>query len=98
MEKEAGNSFGESGDETGLRPGTVLARGSSKVAGKDDMPNLEVLEPCPLPLRETGIDAVKQKPKTLYENGMVKGLVRKAGEKEAILDETALVQPKAQSG
>ena len=98
MEKEAGNSFGESGDETGLRPGTVLARGSSKVAGKDDVPNLEVLEPCPLPLRETGIDAVKQKPKTLHENGMVKGLVRKAGEKEAILDESALVQPKAQSG
>ena len=98
MEKGAGNSFGESGDETVLRSGPILARGSSKVAGKDDVPNLEVLEPCPLPLRETGADAVKQKPKTLHENGMVKGLVRKLGEKEAILDETALDQPKAQSG
>ena len=29
---------------------------------------------------------------------MVKGLVRKLGEKEAILDEIALDQPKAQSG
>ena len=98
MEKGAGNSFGESGDETMLRSGPVLARGSSKVADKDDVPNLEVLEPCPLPLRETRVDAVKQKPKTLHKNRMVKGLVRKLGEKEAILDETALDQPRAQSG
>ena len=98
MEKEADNSFCESGDEIGRRPGSILARGSSKVVGTDDVPNLEVLEPCPLPLRETGIDAVKQKQKSLHENGMVKGLVKKAGEKEAILDETALVQPNAQSG
>ena len=62
MEKGAGNSFGESGDETMLRSGPILARGSSKVAGKDDVPNLEVLERSPLPLRETGADTVKQKP------------------------------------
>ena len=47
MEKEAGNSFGESGDEIGRRPGPIVARGSSKVAGTDDVLNLEVLEPCP---------------------------------------------------
>ena len=98
MEKEAGNSFCESGDEIGRRLGPILARGSSKVAGTDDVLNLEVLVPCPLPLRETGIDAVIQKQKSLHENGVVKGLVKKAGDKEAILDETALVQPNAQSG
>ena len=98
MERGAGNSYAEFGDETVLRSGPFLARGSSKVADKDHVPNLAVLESCPLPLRETGDDAVKQKPKTLHENGMVKGLVRKLGEKEAILDETTLDQPKAQSG
>ena len=96
MEKGVGNRHGESGDETEQRSGLVLARGSSKDDGKDHVPNQANLEPCPLPLRETGADALKQKPKTLHENGMIKGLVRKLGEKEAILDKIALDQPKAQ--
>ena len=97
MEKGVGSRHGESGDETELRSGLVLARGSSKDDDKDHVPNQAILKPCPLPLRETGADSLNQKPKTLHENGMVKGFVRKLGEKEAILDEIALDQPKAQS-
>ena len=97
MEKGVGSRHGESSDETELRSRLVLARGSSKDDDKDHVPNQAILKPCPLPLRETGADALNQKPKTLHENGMVKGLVRKLGEKEAILDEIALDQPKAQS-
>ena len=98
MEKGVSSRHGESGDETELRSGLVLARGSSKDDDKDHVPNQVILEPCPLPLREIGADTLNQKPKTLHENGMVKGFVRKLGEKEAILDEIALDQPKAQSG
>ena len=56
-----------------------MARGSSKDDGKDHVPNQANLELCPLPLRETGADALKQKPKTL--NG-TKRDVRVAFEEE----------------
>ena len=98
MEKGVGSRHGESGDETELRSGLVLARGSSKDDDKDHVPNQAILEPCPLPLRETGVDTLNQKPKTLHENGMVKGFVRKLGEKEAILDEIALANQKPNLG
>uniref|UniRef100_A0A7N2KYU9 DUF4283 domain-containing protein n=1 Tax=Quercus lobata TaxID=97700 RepID=A0A7N2KYU9_QUELO len=97
-ERGVGNRHGESGTEAEQRSGLALARGSSKDDGTAYMPNQTNLEPCPLSRREIGVDAPKQQPKSLHENGMVKGLVRKQGEKEAILDEKVLDQPKAKFG
>ena len=76
----------------------LQTRGNSKKDGKEHTPNLMTLEKNPLTWREMSAEVLKQQPECLHENSRVRELVRKQGEKEAILSEDAVDQGKSQSG
>ena len=74
------------------------ARGNSKKEGKDHTPNLMSLEKNPLTRSDTSAKGLKNQQQCLHENGMVRELVRKLGEKETMLSVYAVDQGKCQSG
>ena len=86
------NAVAEKGSEV------LQARGSTKKDGKEHVPNLTTLEKSPLTWSETGVIALKQQPEFLHKNSLVRELVRKQGEKEAILSEEVMDQGKSQAG
>ena len=74
------------------------AHGNSKKEGKDHTPNLMTLEKNPLTRSDTSAKGLKHQLQCLHENGLVRELVRKQGEKETILSDNAVDQGKCQSG
>ena len=78
-------------------PVVLQARGNSKKEGKAHTPNLMTLEKNLLTWSETSAEVLKQQLQCLHENSLVRELVRKQGEKEAILSEDAVDQGKCQS-
>ena len=76
----------------------LQAHGNSKKEGKEHTPNLMTLEKNPLTWCEMSAEVLKQQPQCLHENSRVRELVRKQGEKEAILSEDVVDQGKSQSG
>lgn len=97
MERGVGNRQWGTGAESEQRSELVPARGALKEVGKDHVLVLTNMENSSLTRREPNVGASKQQPTNLQKNGKVKGLVRKQEEKEVVLGEKALDQPKIQS-